>query len=362
MRRARRPGRALAAAFTAFTSAAAIGGCSSYPSRVALWNFLMPTPAFEPDARRVAVDELVHRELAWVALGHATTLVAMGDALVVTDPMVRSRLAVPGVPFGIGPRRITELPEVDLATLPVTAIVVSHDHPDHYDPASILAFHLDGVDVVLPPGIPGSEAERYRAAGARVSVLSWTPRQSEYSELVSAGATIRAFPVRHWGLGCSVRSQCANGYVLERGATRVAFFGDTAWRPEPPDDPRGFDLCLTPIGASYYRTNHIRPADAWRLHSEIGCRVTTPIHWRTFVDEPRPGFFAGDDDWRGWIDEPLCGLVIAADRAGRAGEVRCTRTGEVCTAASMGADDALLARCRALVAAPRQRARDPFEP
>lgn len=336
--------------------------CSTYASRVATWNFLMPTPAFAPEVEHVPVEELISQPLAWTALGHATTIVSLGQALVVTDPIVHARMNVPSAPFGLGPRRITKLPAIDLRALPVTTIVVSHDHPDHYDPDSILSFRLQGVDLVLPPGISSVDRDRFRAAGARVTTLSWTEAQSPASTLSSTGVTIRAFQVKHWGTECSPHSQCANGYVFEATSGRVAFFGDTAWRPSPPIEPRGYDLCIVPIGAAYYRANHMRPYEAWQLHREIGCRVTTPIHWRTFVDEPRPGFFASDADWRRWMDEPLCGLLAAAEGDDLASEVRCIDTGAVCTSGTPGPDPAFVARCHELSGKPRERAWDAFVP
>ena len=73
-------------------------------------------------------------------LGHSTVLVAMDGVVLLTDPLLRGRVAhlrrvVP--PVG-------ELPTPD-------AVLVSHQHGDHLDPRSLLSLGTD-VRLVAPPG------------------------------------------------------------------------------------------------------------------------------------------------------------------------------------------------------------------
>lgn len=349
--------RPLPLALLALPFLLAFTSCSGYVRDVVRWNMFQPTPRFDPASQTVDRARLINVRPSWVRLGHATTLVSTTAGVVVTDPLLHERMHAF---LGLGPRRITRLPAVDVKALPVRAIVVSHNHPDHYEPSSILKFDLRSVLVVLPPGIPAKDQERFRAAGARVKVLSWARGQARPAETTTGELRIRAFPVNHWGRRCFPSEECANGYAIEANGFRVAFFGDTAWRPHPDFDGKGFDVCLIPIGSNTYRNNHIGPAEAWQIHTDSRCRRSTPIHWDTFVDEPRPRYAASDEEWRRWIDEPLCGFILEAAAAGRTSEIGCTGIGIVCTLDAVGVDEGLIRRCRELKAGPRQRYRNQF--
>lgn len=334
------------------------GGCHSYLGEVIRWNMFEPTPHFQPAAPTLDVARLLAAPPAWVRLGHATTLVSTPAGLLATDPLIFDRMHAF---LGFGPRRITRLPAVDVKKLPVRVIVISHNHADHYEPSSILQFNLKDVLLVLPPGIPLKDQQSFARAGARVEVLSWAGWEGKPAEAVSGELRIRAFPVNHWGTKCTPDYQCANGYAIEAPGFRVAYFGDTAELDFDDDRGSGFDLCLLPIGSNTYIENHVTPRQAWAIHTAARCRHTTPIHWDTFIDEPRPRYCASTAEWRRWVDEPLCGLVLQAQATGRLAELSCSGIGVVCTPELSGIDEAFLKRCQELAKGPHLRYRNQFE-
>ena len=82
--------------------------------------------------------ERVGVRLTW--LGHSTVLVELPGLTIVTDPFFRDRLGLL--------RRHGPTP--DPARLPAADLVlISHAHPDHFDPASIRA--LGGSPHLLVP-------------------------------------------------------------------------------------------------------------------------------------------------------------------------------------------------------------------
>jgi hypothetical protein len=103
---------------------------------------------------------VVRPDLAWLKanhtrpsvtwIGHATALIQMGGKNVLTDPMFSERAS----PFSfLGPRRKVPLP-VQIAELPhIDLVVISHNHYDHLDRASVQQLNLQagGPPLFLVP-------------------------------------------------------------------------------------------------------------------------------------------------------------------------------------------------------------------
>src|SRR5687767_9784426 len=117
-------------------------------------------PSVAWDAASLALEPAA----TWI--GHATVLVKMDGATFITDPIFShrcspvtfagpSRLVPPGVP-------LDALPRLDFALL-------SHDHYDHTDRASIQALGARGVRFLVPIGMAGL----VRDFGAEAEELTW---------------------------------------------------------------------------------------------------------------------------------------------------------------------------------------------
>ncbi len=262
----------------------ALTGCSSYAWMVFRENKLKPTPYMEVAAKAQPKTWSTNAVTAtWI--GHATVLINFRGVTILTDPVLGKRIAPPelfGKNFGI--RRITEpavrpedLPQIDL-------VLLSHAHYDHWDRATLKRFKRP-TRAIIPPAtrdlLPGGSF-------GEVSELPW-------GETVRVkGLTITAVPAEHWGQrGRDPTPRGYSGYLIEGGGTRIFFAGDSAfgkqwpatqWRKNLGD--RDVDLCLLPIGDSYYHGNHMSPEEAWRLFRLLGGRQLMPIHWRTFIQSP----------------------------------------------------------------------------
>ncbi len=231
----------------------------------------------EPDApgRRESVDLdlMPHRGRARpraarvTFLGHATTVIELDGARLVTDPVLR-RL--------VGPlyRRVPQPlsgPLVD-----PDAILISHMHLDHYDPRSLRQFRRD-TPVLAPVG-----------AGL---ALRWAGFRDIHE--VSAGERIRLGPVeivgtiaKHRGTRHPLASRTPSlGYVVA-GRRSVYFAGDTGFFSGIADIwPERLDLALLPIagiGPRMPEFKHMSPRDAVRAMVVLGARVVVPIHWGTY--------------------------------------------------------------------------------
>ena len=197
-------------------------------------------------------------------LGHATVLVELGGARLLTDPLLRNRLG--------HLRRHGATPPAT-ATEDLDAVLVSHLHLDHLDFPSLKRLPRS-TRLLVPRGAGallhrnGFRAVDELAAGDRVAV---GPVEVTAVEAVHDGRR------RPYGGGPEADTL---GFVI---GGRVYFAGDT----DLFDGMRelgGLDVALIPVwgwGPSL-GAGHLDPPAAARAVALLRPRVAIPIHWGTF--------------------------------------------------------------------------------
>lgn len=205
--------------------------------------------------------ERVDVRLTW--LGHSTALVELPGLIVVTDPFFRDRL---------GPLR-RHGPTPDPARLPAPDLVlISHAHPDHFDPASIRA--LGGSPRLLVPVGMARAVGRVVPAG-RVHGM-------QVGDVNEVGAwRTTAVPARHWRWP-GIPGADSIGYLVE-GPVNLYFAGDTGTFRGMGDLTGRVDIALLPIGrwGPQPTPGHLTPRSAARVAALIGAGTVLPIHWGT---------------------------------------------------------------------------------
>lgn len=222
-------------------------------------------------------------QLALTWIGHATYLVQLGGRNVLTDPIWVDRLAIvrrnvaPGV-------AMQDLPKIDI-------VVVTHNHRDHMDAATLQQIGPEPVYVV-PKGL----ARWFERAGLKrvVEMEWWEEREVE-------GVHVTFVPSQHWSRRgmFDENDSLWGGYVLEREGARVYHSGDTAWFDgfaEIGQRVGAIDAAMLPIGAYeprwFMKTQHIDPHEAVRAFVDLGAERFVAMHWGTFqltdeaLDEP----------------------------------------------------------------------------
>jgi L-ascorbate metabolism protein UlaG (beta-lactamase superfamily) len=235
-----------------------------------------------------------------VFLGHATVLIEMDGVRLLTDPLLRGRVAhlrrqVPPVGPGVFAGRAGRVGRAGTDT-----VLISHLHRDHLDLASLRLLGLD-TPLLVPAG-----------AGA------WLRRRrfTNVTELTAGevanvgGLAVAATEARHdgrrqpWPGGPRAETL---GYVVS-GRQKVYFAGDTelfegmsglaprpadgtASRPPTPDlhdmpdrSPR-LDVALLPVAGwgTTLGPGHMDPLDAARAASLLCPRIAIPMHWGTLL-------------------------------------------------------------------------------
>lgn len=198
-------------------------------------------------------------------VGHATVLIELDGARVLTDPVLRSR---------VGHLRRQTAPPASEVERELDAIVISHLHHDHVDVPS-----LRRIDPVTPVLVPRNAGGFFSKHGFK-DVRELAPGDSQ--EI--AGLRLGAAPARHrGGRGPFERRAETLGYVIE-GRSRIYFAGDTDYFDEMADLRGRVDVALLPVwgwGPSV-GSGHLNPKSAARAAELIAPRVAIPIHWGTF--------------------------------------------------------------------------------
>jgi L-ascorbate metabolism protein UlaG (beta-lactamase superfamily) len=234
-------------------------------------------------------------------LGHSTALLEIDGVRVLTDPVFAKRASP--VSFA-GPSRFHPVP-VSPDRLPaLDAILVSHDHFDHLDYATIRELARRGTPFVTSLGV-GAHLEAWGIAPSRIIELDWWESAS-VGKLRFHATPARHFSGRGFGTG---NATLWSSWVVESDRHRVFFSGDTGLTPEFSAIGARFapfDLVLLEVGAFHpaWGTIHLGPDNALVAHELLGGGPLMPVHWGTF-----------DLSLHAW-DEPAERLAVRASRAG----------------------------------------------
>src|SRR5580698_6003716 len=102
-------------------------------------------------------------------LGHSTILLEIDGHRFLTDPVWSERVGPTGF---VGPKRWFPPPLALRDLPPLDAVVLSHDHYDHLDYATILALKDQNLPFVAPLGV-GVHLERWGVPAAQIVELDW---------------------------------------------------------------------------------------------------------------------------------------------------------------------------------------------
>lgn len=205
--------------------------------------------------------------------GHASTVLQLGGKTVLLDPVWSPRLS------GLFPR--LQPPGVAWEHLGrVDAVLVSHNHYDHMDAATLKRLPRDTA-VVVPRGL-GAWFRRH--GFTTVHELEW------WQSVALDGLQVTLVPAHHWsrrGVHDTNRTLWG-GFVVQAEGVSAYYAGDTADGPCFATIGARFrlDLAILPIGAYAPRSVngnvHVDPEQAARAFVQLGARELLPVHWGTF--------------------------------------------------------------------------------
>lgn len=241
------------------------------------WPENLPNQSFAAPSARFSND--LSQWKMWF-VGHATVLLQIGAYNFLTDPVWAERCS----PFKYaGPKRVRAA-GIALEDLPpIDAILLSHNHYDHLDTASLLWLHKHHQTPIITGLGNGVYLEQY---GFKVIELDWWQ-----SYRFAEGVEIHYLPAKHFsGRGVRDRNAALWGSLSVVTPHGHAYFaGDTGYAPHFKEikqclgAPR---VALLPIGAyeprELMRQVHMNPWDAVHAHQDLTAQKTISIHFNTF--------------------------------------------------------------------------------
>jgi N-acyl-phosphatidylethanolamine-hydrolysing phospholipase D len=246
------------------------------------------TPQVAPELAFLRANTGAGQQPSITWIGHASVLAQLGGLTLLTDPMFSERAS----PLSfIGPRR-AQPPGIALADLPhVDVVLISHNHYDHLDEASVRALSRQSGGsplFIVPLGLKAWLAD---VGVMRAVELDWWQTQRV------GDVEIVLTPVQHWsGRGLTDRMQTLwGGFAVFAADCHLFFAGDTGYSQDFADirahfaarqRDGGFDIALLPIGAYeprwFMQTQHENPSEAVHVHRDLRAKRSLAVHWGSF--------------------------------------------------------------------------------
>lgn len=212
-------------------------------------------------------------------LGHAAVLLHKNGKYILTDPMLSERAS----PLSfMGPKRFSPSP-IAAENLPeLEAVIISHDHYDHLDYATIKTIASRTKCFYVPTGVAASLLY-WGVPSEKIREMSWWESTS-----LDSSISITATPARHFsGRLFSQNNTFWASWVIDWDGEKIYFGGDTGIFDgfEQIDERLGpFELALLPIGAynDAWHDIHMDAKEAVEAFLQMRVAKMFPIHWGTF--------------------------------------------------------------------------------
>ena len=240
-------------------------------------------PASELPIRTISNRQLNASEkdtmLYWI--GHSTVLLKMQGLTIWIDPMFS---AVPS-PIGfVGrPRYSSQLPFDIKGIDTIDAVLLTHDHYDHLDYASIKKIKDRATAFYCPLGMR-AHLQRWGVKQEKIIELDW------HQKVNLRGLELVLTPSHHYS-GRSLNDRFESlwgGWVIACKQEKLYISGDGGYGPhfKAIGQQYGpFDLALIECGqyCKYWLHNHLFPEQTAQVALDVGAKRVMPIHWGAFT-------------------------------------------------------------------------------
>jgi N-acyl-phosphatidylethanolamine-hydrolysing phospholipase D len=235
-----------------------------------------PAPALERPAALAAWAAAAGDAAQW--LGHATVRLRLGGTVLLVDPVFGAHVT-PLPP--LGPPRAAPPPVTPGDLADVDAILLTHDHYDHFEPTTVDAVAAASGAACLAP-LKLADADDLDCP---LALLDWgqgrAVGQARVTLLRAQHESGRGLFDRDHGLW--------GAWQVEAGGRRVYVMGDSGYGPHfaaAGQAAGGFDLAILNLGGYEPRAGnhavHLEPAEAIRALIDLGAERALIVHWGTY--------------------------------------------------------------------------------
>ena len=236
-----------------------------------------PVPVVRTDPAALAVAPASGLRVTW--FGHSSSLIEVDGTRLLADPIWSDRAS----PFEwVGPHRWYP-PTIALDRLPtIDAVLISHDHYDHLDWATIVAMRSWKNVFIVPLGI-GAHLQRWGIPAERIVELDW------WQSTRVGALTVTLVPARHASgrLNAQGDQTLWGGFALVGDQHRVYYSGDTGLFDAMAEIGQRFgpfDVAM--IEAGQYNADwpdwHLGPEQSVLSAQRVRAKALIPVHWGLF--------------------------------------------------------------------------------
>ncbi|GAB2867580.1 MBL fold metallo-hydrolase [Hymenobacter ruber] len=255
-----------------------------------MWKFLFhkspqaapPAPLPQQPLDSLAITHKTPELVRVTWFGHSASLVEIAGQNILLDPMLSVKM---GPVSWATPKRYNRSLAITPEKLPpIAAVLISHDHYDHLDYATIRKIKDKVGHFYVPLGI-GPHLRAWGVPAARITEMNWG------DSAAIPGLTLRCTPSRHFsGRGLTNRNStlwCS--WVVQAPAKRVFYTGDGGYGPHFAAIGRQygpFDLALVECGQynESWADIHMKPEQSVQAARDVRAAVMMPVHWGAFTE------------------------------------------------------------------------------
>ena len=251
----------------------------------AWWEFLtarrdnarpaQPLPLVKTDLASLPVEQ---DTVVW--LGHSSWYVQLAGKRILIDPVFSNYAA----PFSFLNKAFAgDYPWTTQTMPPIDLLIISHDHYDHLDYATLKALMPKIKRVVTPLGV-GSHLRYWGMDPAIIDEADWQQKISVGNDL-----DIHVLPARHFsGRGLKRNHTLWASFMLVSGSRKLYYSGDSGYGPHFKAIGEQFgpvDLAILENGQydQDWKYIHMMPEETAQAAEDLQARAVLPGHAGRFV-------------------------------------------------------------------------------
>lgn len=209
--------------------------------------------------------------------GHSTVILELDGKRILFDPVFKNAGPLPIITrrYDESPLQREELPEIDL-------VIITHDHYDHLEMATIKYLADKDIEFLVPLGV-GARLEGWGVPSNNITELGWE------QEKIYDSIKITALPGIHYsGRSNSDRNQTLWASFAIKGTNKNIFCsGDTGYGKhlkEIGEKYGPFDMAFVEIDGwnNGWPLTHLFPDEVIQLCKDVDTKLMLPTHWGTF--------------------------------------------------------------------------------
>lgn len=218
-------------------------------------------------------------DLKWVWFGHSSSMLQMQGLNILIDPVFSDYASFIN---GIGPKRFSDLPITSENLPEIDVLVISHDHYDHLDYATIKDIDEKVKTYCVPLGVE-NHLIRWGVDESKINSMNW------WDEIEINGLTITSVPGRHYTgrLPWQKNTTLWSGFVFQNEKYKSYYTGDTGYGDhfkEIYDHFGAMDLVILEDGQydKSWEAIHLLPKQGIQAVKDVEAKWVVPVHWGTF--------------------------------------------------------------------------------